>query len=148
MRIEESDEQIIIQPQGEVRTLLIWLHGLGADGHDFVPVVEQMGLLERFAMRVILPNAPQQAVTINGGMRMPSWYDIHVPDLTQKADFTGIQHSVERISRLIDTYKPETPASIILAGFSQGGVVALHTALQREDVSGVIALSTYLLKFH
>lgn len=124
---------------------IIWLHGLGADGHDFAPVVEALQPLPH--VRFILPHAPAQAVTINGGYVMPAWYDIFGADLTARQDEAGIRASQALVEALIAQEKMRgiAPARIALAGFSQGGAIALHTALRHaEKLAGVIALSTYL----
>lgn len=124
---------------------IIWLHGLGADGSDFLPLAEQMNL--PVAVRYIFPNAPEQAVTINGGYVMPAWYDIVSEDIGQQADVAGIRHSQQAIEQLIAQEKQRGIAAkhIFLAGFSQGGAVVLHTGLrQHEALGGIIALSTYL----
>lgn len=124
---------------------IIWLHGLGADGHDFAPVVEALQPMPN--VRFILPHAPAQAVTINGGYVMPAWYDIFGTDLADQQDEAGIRASQTLIEALISQEKMRgvAPARIALAGFSQGGAIALHTALRHADkLAGVIALSTYL----
>mgnify|MGYP001810314796 CR=1 FL=1 len=124
---------------------IIWLHGLGADGHDFVPAIEQMAPEENW--RFILPHAPHIAVTINHGMRMPAWYDIYGSDIAAHQDRTGIEASAAGISQLIAAEQSRgIPANrILLAGFSQGGAIALHCGLrQPEALAGIIALSTYL----
>lgn len=124
---------------------IIWLHGLGADGHDFAPVVEALQPMPH--VRFILPHAPAQAITINGGYVMPAWYDIFGADLAARQDEEGIRASQALVETLIAQEKMRgiTPARIALAGFSQGGAIALHTALRHADkLAGVIALSTYL----
>lgn len=124
---------------------IIWLHGLGADGHDFAPVVEALQPMPH--VRFILPHAPAQAVTINGGYIMPAWYDIFGMDLTERQDEAGIRASQALVEALIsqEEMRGIAPARIALAGFSQGGAIALHTALRHaEKLAGVIALSTYL----
>lgn len=128
---------------------VIWLHGLGADGYDFAPVVQAMQPLPH--IRFILPHAPSQPVTINGGYHMPAWYDIYGRDLTEQEDAAGIQASRTAIEALIAQEKERgIPASrIALTGFSQGGVIALHTGLRHpESLAGIIALSTYLALPH
>lgn len=124
---------------------MIWLHGLGADGYDFVPVAEELQL--PVAMRYLFPHAPEQAVTINGGYIMRAWYDIASNNIDQQQDAAGIRASSRLINQLIEQEKSRgIPTSrIYLAGFSQGGAIALHTALrQPEPLAGVLALSTYL----
>jgi phospholipase/carboxylesterase len=123
---------------------VIWLHGLGADGHDFEPVVPELRL--KRAVRYIFPHAPIRPVTINMGMRMRAWYDIFQfgggPE-----DAAGIRASQEILEELIgqETRRGLTPRQIVLAGFSQGGAIALHTGLRfSERVAGILALSAYL----
>lgn len=124
---------------------IIWLHGLGADGHDFEPVVDELRL--PCAVRYIFPHAPMRPVTINGGFVMRAWYDIAGQDIDAKQDAAGIRSSQADIEALIarETERGVPPHHIFLAGFSQGGAIALHTALRRkEPLGGVLALSTYL----
>ena len=124
---------------------IIWLHGLGADGHDFVPAIEQMAPAENW--RFILPHAPHRPVTINHGMQMPAWYDIFGSDIAARQDRPGIEQSATGINQLIAAERARGIAAhrILLAGFSQGGAIALHCGLrQPEALGGIIALSTYL----
>jgi phospholipase/carboxylesterase len=124
---------------------VIWLHGLGADGHDFEPIVPELGL--RFPVRFVFPHAPVRPVTINGGMAMRAWYDILGFDRRSQEDAAGIRASGAAVTRLIDREIERGMSSerIVLAGFSQGGAVALHTALREpRTLAGVLALSTYL----
>lgn len=124
---------------------IIWLHGLGADGYDFTPVVEKMQPLPH--IRFILPHAPRMPVTLNGGYVMPAWYDIYGRDLTAGQDEAGIRASQQHIEELIaaEIARGIAPERIALAGFSQGGAIALQTGLrQQEPLAGIIALSTYL----
>ena len=126
--------------------LVIWLHGLGADGHDFEPVVPQFVNPDK-AIQFIFPHAPIQPVTINGGMEMRSWYDIKMMDIGKMPDEAGIRESEQKVLQLIAAqieagFKAE---QIVLAGFSQGGAIALHTATRTEyKLAGVVALSCYL----
>jgi len=131
------------QPRGSV----IWLHGLGADGHDFAPIVPQLGIPPSVPVRFIFPHAPEMPVTINRGYVMPAWYDISHPDLAAGEDESGIRASQQSIVELIERERQRgiPAARIVLAGFSQGGAIALHTALRYADtLGGIIALSTYL----
>jgi phospholipase/carboxylesterase len=124
---------------------IIWLHGLGADGEDFVPVAQQMEL--PLAVRYIFPHAPKQAVTINGGFVMRSWYDIRADQLNVQQDAEGIRASQAEIEKLIAQEKQRGVAAenIFLAGFSQGGAVVLQTGLRHaEKLGGILALSCYL----
>jgi phospholipase/carboxylesterase len=126
---------------------VIWLHGLGADGYDFVPVVRELELLKAPAARYVFPHAPTRAVTINSGYVMRAWYDILGNDLVRREDETGIRESQKQVEALIAREVDRgTPRSrIVLAGFSQGGAITLHTGLrQREPVAGLLALSAYL----
>jgi phospholipase/carboxylesterase len=125
---------------------VLWLHGLGADAHDFEPVVPELRLPEEKPVRFVFPNAPQRPVTINMGMRMRAWYDIL--ELGGGAeDEAGIRDSQRQLEKLIEREKTRgIPARrIVLAGFSQGGAIALQTSLRHpERLAGVLALSTYL----
>jgi len=130
-------------PQGSV----IWLHGLGADGHDFEPIVPELRLPADLSLRFIFPHAPVQPVTINGGMAMRSWYDIVSFDSEGRADRAGVLESSALLEGLIgrEIERDITPNKIVIAGFSQGGAVAIHTALQTEHpIAGLMALSTYM----
>ena len=126
---------------------VIWLHGLGASGHDFEPVVPQLGLNSDMAVRFIFPHAPQIPVTINGGMVMPAWYDILEMSLERKIDVGQIEKSSQQIHDLIsrEIERGVKPEHIVIAGFSQGGAVAYHVALgYPKRLAGLMALSTYL----
>jgi phospholipase/carboxylesterase len=124
---------------------IIWLHGLGADGNDFVPIVDELEL--PVPVRYIFPHAPERPVTINGGHIMRAWYDIAGTDISAKQDELGIRASQKEIELLIaqEIGRGIEAQHIFLAGFSQGGAIALHTALrQTAPLGGVLALSTYL----
>lgn len=126
---------------------VIWLHGLGADGHDFAPVVPELGLPPGAKIRFIFPHAPMLPVTINGGYVMPAWYDVKSLDLSQQEDVPGIRSSQQRLEALIrhEIERGIASTRIVLAGFSQGGAIALHTGLRyAAPLAGVLALSTYL----
>lgn len=134
-----------IGPPGRVDLSVIWLHGLGADGHDFAPIVDELGLAA--SARFVFPHAPLKSVTINAGMRMRAWYDLESLDAGTREDEAGIRESAALITGLIDAELARGVASkrIVLAGFSQGGAIALHTALREpRPLAGVLALSTYL----
>ncbi|MDO9268393.1 MAG: carboxylesterase [Methylobacter sp.] len=138
---------IEIQPEAAHKYSVIWLHGLGADGHDFESLIPELHLTAEANIHFIFPNAPVQAVTINGGMSMRSWYDILDMSLERKVDIDGIYQSAGLIEPLIlqelDKGIPST--NILLAGFSQGGVIALHAGLRHpHKLAGIVALSTYL----
>lgn len=142
-----AQDAVIIEPAGRHRASVIWLHGLGADGHDFEPVAPELGLPAEAGARFVFPHAPFMAVTINGGQRMRAWYDIRSADLRQQEDAAAIRASAELIERYIQAEQASgIPARrIILAGFSQGGALALHTGLRHDHgLGGIIALSTYL----
>lgn len=124
---------------------IIWLHGLGADGGDFVPIAEELKL--PVAVRYLFPDAPMRPVTINGGLVMRAWYDIASPSIAAQQDAAGIRASQSLIEGLItrEMRRDIAPGNIFLAGFSQGGAIALHTALRHPvPLGGVLALSTYL----
>ena len=134
------------------RWSVLWLHGLGADGHDFAPIVPELLRPGWPALRFVFPHAPVRAVTINAGMRMRAWYDIRVLDprefdLASRADTEGVDASIAQVGALLDReHARGVPSSrILLAGFSQGGAIALAAALRRrEPLAGIVALSTYL----
>lgn len=124
---------------------IIWLHGLGADGHDFEPIVEELKLT--LPIRFIFPHAPDMPVTINNGMRMPAWYDITSSQIDNQPDEVGIRTSQKSLLALIEKEIARGIKShnIILAGFSQGGAIALHTGLRYDKpLAGIMGLSTYL----
>ena len=126
---------------------IIWLHGLGADGHDFEPIVPELRLPADLSLRFLFPHAPVQPVTINGGMTMRSWYDILSLDSAGRADRDGLLKSSALLEDLIagEIGRGIEPNRIVIAGFSQGGAVAVHTALNTEHpIAGLMALSTYL----
>jgi phospholipase/carboxylesterase len=130
---------------------VLWLHGLGADGHDFEPIVPQLVRPRWPAIRFVFPHAPVRAVTINGGARMRAWYDIRDFDLANRADEAGVDESVSQVQALVarEGARGVPRSRILLAGFSQGGAVALAAGLRSaEPYSGLIALSTYLPSAH
>lgn len=129
------------------RWAVIWLHGLGADGNDFVPLVPELVRREWPAIRFVFPHAPVRPVTINGGAPMRAWYDIRELDLANRADEQGVAESVAQVEALIarEGERGIPPGRIILAGFSQGGAVTLAAGLRRrEPLAGLVALSTYM----
>ncbi|MFS8379138.1 alpha/beta hydrolase [Xanthomonas campestris pv. campestris] len=126
---------------------VIWLHGLGADGSDFAPMVPELVRPQWPALRFVFPHAPIRAITINNGVRMRGWYDIVGMDFAQRADKVGIAESVAQVEALIANEQARgiAPERILLAGFSQGGAVTLAVGLQRRvPLAGLIAMSTYL----
>lgn len=141
---------MILQPPHATDSSVIWLHGLGADRYDFLPVAE--ALQERLpGTRFVLPQAPTRPVTINGGWSMPSWYDILAMSPARAIDQAQLEESAQQVIALIEAERDSgvDPRRIVLAGFSQGGAVVLHTAFLRWDgaLGGVLALSTYAPTF-
>lgn len=140
-------DAVCIEPAQAHRASVIWLHGLGADGHDFEPIVPELGLPAEAGVRLVFPHAPVRPVTLNGGMPMRAWYDIVGLDAAARIDVDGLDASRADIEELIarEVEAGINPRAIVLAGFSQGGALALHTALRhRERLAGLLALSTYL----
>lgn len=140
-------ERIVIEPQVEATAAVIWLHGLGDSGAGFAPVVPALGLPAGHSIRFIFPHAPEQAVTINGGYIMRAWYDIKSMDLHDRADMQGVMASEQSVQALIDEQIAAGIPSerIVLAGFSQGGVMSLFTGLRYpQKLAGIMALSCYL----
>ncbi|MEM9493757.1 MAG: carboxylesterase, partial [Myxococcota bacterium] len=131
------------QPTGSI----IWLHGLGADGHDFEPIVPELRLPASPALRFVFPHASVRPVTLNGGLPMRAWFDILSLDREGQPDVAGIEASCALVDVLIERELERgiERANIVLAGFSQGGVIAMHTALRSDaPLAGLMALSTYL----
>ncbi len=144
----ESDQAVIIEPREEAQASVIWLHGLGADGHDFVPVIPALGLPEALAVRFIFPHAPLKPVTVNAGGVCRSWYDILAMGPSRHINEADLLHSTARIHGLIEAEELRgIPSSrILVLGFSQGGAVAYHAALSfPRPLGGLAALSTYLI---
>ena len=126
---------------------VIWLHGLGADGHDFEPIVPELHLPAELPLRFVFPHAPVRPVTINGGMSMRAWYDIVSLDAEGRADAKGVHESTALLEGLIarEIDRGIDAKKIVIAGFSMGGAVAINTALHsKESLAGLMALSTYL----
>jgi len=127
---------------------VIWLHGLGDDGRGWSEVVPALGLPKALAVRFIFPHAPVMAVTINNGLRMRAWYDIRQANLNERADLDGVRQSRAHVEalRAREARRGIAPARTLLAGFSQGGAIALYAGLRCEDrLAGIVALSTYLI---
>jgi phospholipase/carboxylesterase len=145
MKEFESEDEVRLEPEAPAQAAVIWLHGLGADGYDFVPIAPELRLA--MPVRFIFPHAPVRPVTINGGMQMRAWYDIFSLSRQDRQDEAGIRESAARVQELIEA---EAAAGvprdkIVLAGFSQGGAIALHAGLrQQQGLAGLLALSTYL----
>ena len=141
--LETVERETGQQPQWSV----LWLHGLGADGNDFAPIVPELVRKDWPAIRFVFPHAPVRAVTINGGARMRAWYDIRDFDLANRADHEGVAESVAQVELLIarEAERGIPPNRVLLAGFSQGGAVTLAAGIARtQPLAGLIALSTYL----
>ncbi len=135
-----------VETNSQPTASVIWLHGLGADGHDFEPIVNQLDLPSDAAIRFIFPHAPSLAVTINNGMVMPAWYDIVEMKIDRKVDEVQLKNSVQCVTAFINNEITRGIASdrIIIAGFSQGGAVAFEAALTfPQKLAGLLALSTY-----
>jgi phospholipase/carboxylesterase len=138
---------VVIEPPESATASIIWLHGLGANGHDFEPMVPVLPQNVTRHTRFIFPHAPNRPITVNGNMIMPGWYDIFGIDLTAQQDAKGIRDSEQILCRYIaEERERHIPTkNIVLAGFSQGGAIALHTGLRYpHPLGGIIALSTYL----
>lgn len=137
---------IIVNPKTSPDASVIWLHGLGASGHDFEPIVPELNLPADMAVRFIFPHAPEKPVTINAGYIMPSWYDIYSLDIDRKFNQEDLANSVAAIKDLIEHEIKQGIDSkrILIAGFSQGGAVAYEAALTFGDtLAGLMCMSTY-----
>ncbi|MGF1718838.1 alpha/beta hydrolase [Vibrio kyushuensis] len=135
-----------IEPTTKATASVIWLHGLGADGHNFEPIVGELNLPESLAVRFVFPHSPSIPVTVNGGMVMPAWYDILDMSIERKVDLPQLNDSAIAVQALIDREieRGVEPNRIIIAGFSQGGAVAYQAALTYEKpLAGLLAMSTY-----
>ena len=142
-RLDAVEVETGRSPQASV----IWLHGLGADGHDFEPLVPALGLPATLPVRFVFPHAPMRPVTINGGMVMRAWYDIRPEGGERREDAAGVREAQARIEALIARERTRGVAAgrIVLAGFSQGGAMTLHTGLRHaERLAGILALSCFL----
>lgn len=136
-----------VPAQGKTQAVVVWLHGLGDSGHGFAPIVPELRLPADAGVRFLFPHAPEIPVTINGGMRMRAWYDIKTMDLTNRADEAGVRQSADAVKALLDKLISEGIPSeqIMLAGFSQGGVITLHLLPRLPyKLAGFMALSTYM----
>lgn len=143
-----SLEYLEVNPDGDPDAAIVWLHGLGADGHDFYPIVPELGLPSSHRIRFVFPHAPTRPITINQGMSMRAWYDIKEFGLAPRQDEEGIRDSEKLIFSLIKKERARgiSASRIILAGFSQGGAMALHCGLRCSPaLAGIMALSSYLL---
>lgn len=136
-----------VNPTNPAKATVIWLHGLGDSGNGFAPIVPELKLPESLAIRFVFPHAPIRRVTINNNMQMRAWYDITSLDFNNRADSQGVHESASQVEQLIDAEIASgiAPERIVLAGFSQGGVIALHLATRIEKkIGGILALSTYM----
>jgi phospholipase/carboxylesterase len=146
-RTIDSSGEIVLQPSRAATASVIWLHGLGADGHDFVPIVPELRLAASTAIRFVFPHAAVRPVTINNGYEMRAWYDIKALALSGPEDDAGIRESELRVRQYVSQeIESGIPAErIVIAGFSQGGAIALQAGLRYpERLAGIMALSTYL----
>ena len=146
-RQSETRDAVVLEPSSPPTAAVIWLHGLGADGHDFVPIVPELELPDSLAIRFVFPHAPVRPDTINNGMRMRAWYDILALSGAARQDEAGIRDSAAILDDYIARQREHgiSARSIVIAGFSQGGAIALHGGLRYpERLGGVMALSTYL----
>ena len=140
-------ETVELEPSSTAQAAVVWMHGLGADGHDFESLVPELQLPPSLAVRFVFPHAPVRPVTINGGHRMRAWYDVAGFDRRAAQDERGIRESAEAIGALVKRERERGIAAsrILVAGFSQGGAMALFTALRwPERLGAILALSTYL----
>jgi phospholipase/carboxylesterase len=138
-----------LEPRGgPAHSSVVWLHGLGADGHDFEPIVPYLNLANDLRVRFVFPHAPRIPVTVNMGMIMPAWYDIAEMDLKRRHDEAGIRRSAMQVEALLarEVERGVPSHRIVLAGFSQGGAIALHVGLRHaQRLAGLMALSCYLV---
>lgn len=140
-------DSIIIETRADPDIAIIWLHGLGADGNDFVPIVEQLQLPSHMGIRFIFPHAPVRPITINEGYQMPGWYDISSLSIVEQEDEAGIEESSAILKHLCEEQEAQGihASNIVVAGFSQGGAIALHCGCRYpKPLAGIMALSTYL----
>ncbi len=136
-----------LEPRSTANASIIWLHGLGADGNDFVPIASELNLPSSISARFVFPHAPVRPVTLNGGMRMRAWYDILGLDRNAREDAQGIRESQAQIEALVrrENTRGVPSERIVLAGFSQGGAITLQTGLRYpEKLAGLMVLSSYL----
>ncbi|HSC98784.1 MAG TPA: alpha/beta hydrolase-fold protein [Casimicrobiaceae bacterium] len=141
-------EAIEIETGPNPNAAVIWMHGLGDDGRGWSEVVPALGLPRDLAIRFIFPHAPVMPVTINNGMRMRAWYDIRQANLSERADLDGVRSSQRHVDALLarEAARGVTAGRTVLAGFSQGGAIALYAGLRfKERLAGIVALSTYLI---
>jgi phospholipase/carboxylesterase len=145
--VTELLDTVEFETAGEPRASVVWMHGLGADGHDFAPIVPELGLPHALSVRFVFPHAPMRPITINNGWVMRGWYDVRDVDGERREDEAGVRASHEAIAALIarEHTRGVATSRIVLAGFSQGGAMALHTGLRHaERLAGIMALSCFL----
>jgi phospholipase/carboxylesterase len=145
--VTELLETVEVETAPAPRAAVVWLHGLGADGHDFEPIVPELGIPDSLAVRFVFPHAPMRPVTINDGWVMRAWYDVMPAGPGRREDAAGVRASREAIEALVARERARGVAAdrIVLAGFSQGGAMALHTGLRHADrLAGIAGLSCFL----
>lgn len=143
----DDPSSIVVETDPKPLASVIWLHGLGADGHDFEGIVPMLGIPADLPTRFIFPHAPVRPITVNGGMRMRGWYDIRSMGINEEEDAEGVRESAAILADLIAAEMAAgiSPEKIVVAGFSQGGAIALFQGLRQPDkLAGILALSTYL----
>jgi phospholipase/carboxylesterase len=143
----DDPSSIVVETGPQPLASVIWLHGLGADGHDFEGIVPMLGIPADLPTRFIFPHAPVRPITVNGGMRMRGWYDIRSMGINEEEDAEGVRESAAILADLIAAEMAAgiLPEKIVVAGFSQGGAIALFQGLRQQDkLAGILALSTYL----
>jgi phospholipase/carboxylesterase len=146
-KLQDNIELLTVDTQADPDCLVLWLHGLGADGYDFEPIVPALNLPPTLAVRFLFPHAPKRSVTLNQNMMMRAWYDIFELNRMAKEDIDGIKETEKNLTRLLDEQitKGFNSTKIVLIGFSQGGAMALHVATRYpKPLAGVMGLSTYL----
>ncbi len=146
-RQSQTGHEVTLEPRAPAVASVVLLHGLGADGTDFVPIVDELRLPDALPVRFVFPHAPIRPVTVNAGYAMRAWYDIRSFTPEGRADAAGLAQSVERVNGYLrhEIERGVAPSGIVLAGFSQGGAVALAAGLRfPEQLAGILALSTYL----
>ncbi|MFW2438028.1 MAG: alpha/beta hydrolase [Arenicellales bacterium] len=145
--MQTIDDALVVETGREPVASVIWAHGLGADKHDFKSIIPMLGLPDFLPLRFVFPNAPVRPITVNGGMEMRGWYDIRSMAINEKEDAEGVKESARILTGLIEEQiSLGIPSShIVLAGFSQGGAIALYQGLRySQQLAGIIVLSGYL----
>jgi phospholipase/carboxylesterase len=140
-------DSVVIEPKGEHKATIIWLHGLGDSGNGFAPIAPELKLPDSLGVKFIFPHAPVRPVTINNGMAMRAWYDIKSMDMESRADLEGVLESSAQVEQLIEAEIAAgiDSSNIMLIGFSQGGVISLHLGTRyTKPLAGIVALSTYM----